>query len=394
MKTKYSGVKKSWWVGLLAVLTVFSAGPWNAAKGASKNGYIVFVGTYTKGDSKGIYGFRFDAAGKSTPLGLLAATENPSFLTLDSGGHFLYAVNESPAYKGAKGGGVTAFAVDHASGKLTELNEVSSRGADPCYISLDKTGKYVLVANYTGGNVAVFPIEKDGKLGEASAFVQHAGKGANAERQEGPHAHWIETTADNRFAIVVDLGLDKLMVYKFDAAKGTLTANDPAFAKVEDGQGPRHVAFHPNGKFVYALNEVGSTITGFSYDAAKGSFAPLGQMISTLPKGFSAENTTAEIHVHPNGKFLFASNRGHDSIVAYSIDQSSGKLTLIDYFPTQGKNPRDFDIDPSGKFLFAANEDSANVVIFKIDEKTGRLTPTGETLKVPFPVCLKFMAAD
>jgi 6-phosphogluconolactonase len=391
MKTKDSGVKKHFCLGLLIVFTIFSLGSLDTAKGASKGGYIVFVGTYTKGPSKGIYGYRVDAAGKATSLGLLGATENPSFITLDSSGHFLYAVNESPDINGVKGGGVTAFAVNRASGKLTTLNSVSTRGADPCYIALDKTGKYVLVANYTGGSVAIFPIKKNGGVGEASAFVQHTGSSVNKERQEGPHAHWIETSADNRFAFVVDLGLDQVKVYKFDAAKGTLTPNDPPFAKIEAGQGPRHLAFHPNGKFAYVTNEIGSTVTVFSYDAGKGTFVDLGQTISTLPKGFSGENSTAEIHVHPNGKFLFVSNRGHDSITVYSIDQSSGHLTLVDFFSTGGKTPRNFEIDPSGKLLFAANEESGNVVIFKIDENTGRLTPTGETLKVPSPVSLKFL---
>lgn len=391
MKTKFRGVKKSLGLVLLIVLTVFSLGSFDMAKGAAKGGYIVYVGTYTKGDSKGIYGYRIDAAGKATSLGLLGATENPSFLTLDSGSHFLYAVNESPDIDGVKGGGVTAFAINRATGKLTKLDSVSTRGADPCYISIDKSGKFVLVANYTGGSVAVFPIQKNGGVGAASAFVQHTGNGPNKERQEAAHAHWIETTVDNRFAVAVDLGLDELLVYKFDAAKGTLTPNDPPFAKVDGGQGPRHVVFHPNGKFAYVTNEIGSTVTGFSYNADKGTFAPLGQMISTLPKGFTTESSTAEIHVHPNGKFLFVSNRGHDSITVYSIDQSSGHLTLVDYFPTGGKTPRDFDLDPSGKLLYVANEESGNVVIFKIDENTGRLTPTGETLKVSNPVCLKFI---
>jgi len=361
-------------------------------KPAAKS-YLLFVGTYTQGNSKGIYSYRYDAAtGKLTSLGLAAETVNPSFLAAEPNGQFLYAVNEVQKYKDSVSGGVTSFAIDRATGKLTSLNEVASRGADPCYISFDKTGKYVLVANYTSGNIAVFPIQKDASLGEASAFVQHTGHSVNAERQEGPHAHWIETTADNRFAIVSDLGLDELLVYRFDASNGSLSPNDPPYAKLDAGSGPRHFAFHPNGKFAYVVNELGSTIISLTYDPAKGVLSPF-QTVSTLPKGFSGSNDTAEIHVHPNGKFLFASNRGHDSIALFSIDQTSGRLTLVDHFSTQGKTPRNLEIDPTGQRLFVANQDSGNIVVFQIDQQTGRLTQTGEPLNVPSPVSLRFVSA-
>jgi 6-phosphogluconolactonase len=277
------------------------------------------------------------------------------------------------------------------------MNEVAARGADPCHIAFDKTGKFALVANYTGGSVAVFPVQGDGHIGESSAFVQHAGSSINKERQEGPHAHWIETTPDNRFAIAVDLGLDELLVYRFDAdAKtkpGSLTTNSPPDAKLDPGAGPRHLAFHPNGKFAYVVNELQSSITAFSYDASHGELHKL-KTVSTLPKGFSGSNDTAEIKVHPSGKFLFASNRGHDSIAVFSIDSHTGALTLVDHFPTQGKTPRNFEIDPTGKFLFVANQETNNIVIFRIDPNSGRLTPTGQTLHVPSPVCLKFMASE
>ena len=375
----------------MLALSIFST---SSAQGAKSENYLLFVGTYTKGDSKGIYAYRFDAkSGEATSLGLAAETENPSFLAVDPSQRSLYAVNELTQYKGAPSGAVTAFAIDRATGKLSPLNEVASRGTDPCYIAFDKTGKYVLVANYTGGNVAVFPVSNDGRLGTATAFVQHVGVGKNPERQEGPHAHWIETTADNRFAIVADLGLDQLLIYRFEASKGSLTPNNPPFAKVEPGAGPRHVAFHPNGRFAYVVDELGSTINGFSFDPKKGEFHPL-QTVSTLPAGFKGSNDTAEIHVHPNGKFLFASNRGHDSIVVFAIDQKTGSLKLVEHFSTQGKTPRNFEIDPTGTRLFVANQDSGTIVIFQIDPATGRLTPTGQVLQVPSPVALRFVAND
>lgn len=379
---------------LILGLTLFSTGSVHGATDAPTRNYLLFVGTYTKGDSKGIYVYRFDAkSGETTSLGLAAETENPSFLAVDPSQRFLYAVNELTQYKGAPSGAVTGFAIDRATGKLSALNEVASRGADPCYIAFDKTGKYVLVANYTGGNVAVFPVSNDGRLGIATAFVQHVGVGKNPERQEGPHAHWIETTADNRFAIAADLGLDELLTYRFDASKGSLTPNHPPFVKVEPGAGPRHVAFHLDGHFAYVVDELGSTINGFAFDPKKGEFHPL-QTVSTLPAGFKGSNDTAEIHVHPNGKFLFASNRGHDSIVVFAVDQKTGRLTLVDHFSTQGKTPRNFEIDPTGTRLFAANQDSGTIVVFQIDPATGRLTPTGQVLHVPSPVSLRFVAND
>jgi 6-phosphogluconolactonase len=379
---------------VLLALMLCSLGALGSEKNPPANKYLVFVGTYTKGESKGIYAYRFDGrSGEINSLGLAAEAVDPSFLAVDPSRRFLYAVNELSKYKDAASGAVSAFAIDRHTGKLSPLNEVPSGGADPCYIAFDRTGKYVLVANYTGGNVSVFPVRKDGRLGDASAFVQHAGAGANPERQEGPHAHWIETTADNRFAVAADLGLDQLLVYHFDGAKGSLTPNSPPFAKVDAGSGPRHLSFHPNGRFAYVINELKSTITGLSYDAGNGVLHPL-QTISTLPPGFAGSNNTAEIHVHPSGKFLFASNRGHDSIAVFSIDKNTGRLDLVDHFSTRGKTPRTFEIDPGGSRLFVANEDSGNVVIFRIDPETGRLTSTGHVLHVPSPVCLKFVAAD
>jgi 6-phosphogluconolactonase len=377
---------------VLFVSTIFAA----AASPAKQPRYFFYVGTYTEDGtkSKGIYVYRFDPnTGEITDLGLAAATTNPSFVALHPNGKYLYAVNEVGNYKGPNSGGVSAFSIDHGSGKLTFLNEVASRGADPCYITVDRTGKYVLVANYTGGSVAVFPVLADGELGEASAYVQHTGHGPNPERQEGPHAHSIDLSSDNHFAMVDDLGLDELLVYKFDSAKGSLTPNDPPFTKVEAGIGPRHFVLHPSGKFAYVVAEMGHSVTVFSNDAANGKLQVV-QTVPTLPKDFKGRNDDAEVQIHPSGKFLYASNRGEDTIVVYAVDGAKGTLTQVASVPTGGKEPRSFEIDPTGMLLFAENQKSDNIVVFKIDQKTGNLTPTGKVLEVASPVCLKFVAAD
>src|SRR5260221_61189 len=388
--TTYSRHSLRYFGLLLALIfsTLFAAAP------ASHGKYLFYVGTYTEdgSKSKGIYAYRYDAkTSEITPLGLAAETTNPSFVAPHPNGRFLYAVNEVPNYKGPNSGGVSAFSIDHTTGKLTFLNEVPSRGADPCYIIVDRTGKYVLVANYTGGSIAVFPVLADGKLGEASAFVQHTGKGTNPTRQEGPHAHSIDLSPDNRFAMVDDLGLDELLVYKFDAAKGSLAASDPPFAKLDAGAGPRHFALRPDGKFAYVVTEMGHTVTAFSIDAAGGKLQSL-QTVTTLPKDFQGRNDDAEIQVHPSGKFLYASNRGEDTIAIYAIDGSKGTLTQVGSVPTGGKEPRSFEIDPTGTLLFAENQKSDSIVVFKIDTKTGSLTPTGTVLEEASPVCVKFVA--
>jgi 6-phosphogluconolactonase len=383
---------------LLAVLFIPFATSIAAAADGGK--YIFYVGTYTDDggkstNSKGIYAFRYDAAtAQITPLGLAAETTNPSWVTLSPNGRFLYAANEVNNYKGPNSGGVSAFSVDRATGKLTFLNEMPTRGADPCYVSVDRAGKYVLVANYTGGSVAVLPILADGKLGEATSFVQHTGHGANPERQEAPHAHSIDLTPDNRFAMVDDLGLDEVLSYKFDSSKGTLTPNDPPFAKVAPGSGPRHFVLNPNGKFAYVVSEIKGTVTAFSADLSKGTLEPV-QAISTLPKDFTGAIEDAEVRVHPSGKFVYAANRGDaNSIAVYSVDPGKGTLTLVEITPTQGKTPRNFEIDPTGTLLFAENEGSNNIVVFRIDQKTGRLTATGQVLDVTSPVCIKFVAVN
>ena len=360
--------------------------------------YIVYVGTYTnKTASKGIYAYLFDPGiGKLSPLGVAAESEDPSFLAVHPSGKYLYAVNEIDHFGAQKSGAVSSFAIDPKTGTLTLLSQVSTQGAGPCYISLDKTGKFVLVANYDGGSIAVFPIREDGSLAPASAFVQHSGSSINKERQEGPHAHWIGASPDNRFALAADLGLDEILVYRFNAAQGTLAPNTPPCARLNPGAGPRHFAFHPNGKFAYVLTEMGSSVTAFAYKASNGSLSPL-QTVSTLSilrKDYSGPKEAAEIAVHPSGKFLYASNRaGIDTISAFSIDPVKGTLHLKDEYPTMGKTPRNFSIDPTGKFLLAANQESNNIVIFRIDSTTGALSPTGEVTEAPAPVCITFVAA-
>ena len=381
---------------VIAVYCLALAAVCAAARVKQPSKYFIYIGTYTEegSDSKGIYAYRFDSdTARLTPIGLAATTTNPSFLAVHPNHHFLYAVNEISNYKGQKSGAVSAFAIDRSTGKLTLLNLVASKGGDPCYISLDKTGKYVLVANYAGGSVTVFPVLEDGRLGEASAFVQHSGHGTNPQRQEGPHAHSIDLSPDNRFAIVDDLGLDETLVYKFDSEKGSLKSNEPPFAEAASGAGPRHLTFHPNGKSAYVINEMRSEVSVFHYDAATGKLQPL-QAISSLPKGFAGHSEAAEIKVHPSGRFLYASNRGHDSIAVFAIDKTNGTLKPIEYISTKGQSPRHFEIAPSGQLLFAANEKSDSIFVFRINPQTGRLTPTGKELEVSQPVCLVFVPIE
>ena len=361
---------------------------------AAPNQYIVYIGTYTNQASKGIYAWRFDASsGKLDPLGVAGETANPSFVAIHPGHRYLYAVSEVSNFEGKRSGAVAAFTIDARTGKLALLNKVSSGGTGPCFVSVDRSGKFVLVANYNSGSVAALPIKDNGALGEASSVIQHKGAGADPKRQSGPHAHSINPSPDNHFAIAADLGLDEVLVYRFDTATGSLRPNEPPFTKVAPGSGPRHFAFHPSGKFAYVINEMASTVTAFTWDAAHGTLKEI-QTLGTLPKGYTGDTTTAEVQVHPSGKFLYGSNRGHDSIAVFRIAPDKGTLTLVENVPTQGKVPRNFGIDPTGSYLFAANQNSANVVVFKINANTGRLTPTGQVLGVGSPVCVRFLPVE
>ncbi len=353
---------------------------------------FTYVGTYTNKGSKGIYLYRFTPAdAKLESLGLVAETPNPTFLAISPNRQYLYAANEVGNYNGQRTGSVTAYKIDSATGKLTKLNTVSSHGGGPAHLIVDHAGKNVLVANYGGGSIAVLPIGPDGSLKEATAAIQHTGSSVNPRRQREPHAHSIYTSPDDRFAIVADLGLDKVLVYKFDVNKGTLTPNDPPSVAIDPGSGPRHVAFHPDGKHAYVINEMKSTITVLDWDGRRGAFTTK-QTISTLPEGYSGESTTAEVVVSNDGKFVYGSNRGHDSIAVFSA-ATDGTLKLVEITPVGVKEPRNFAIDPSGRFLLAEGQSSNNINLFRVDPKTGKLTKTDTTVEVGAPVCVQFIPA-
>lgn len=355
----------------------------------------VYIGTYTRGESEGIYVSQLDLkTGKLSTPRLAAKSVNPSFVAIHPSRKFVYSVGEISDFQGKKTGGVSAFAVNPKTGQLKLINQQSSEGAGPCHLVVDATGKNVLVANYGGGSVACLPIKEDGSLAKASSFHQHEGSSVNPQRQKGPHAHSINIDAGNRFAVAADLGLDKVLVYSFDANKGTLTPNDPASVSVKPGGGPRHFAFHPNGNFAFTNNEITLTLTAFRYDAKAGTLKEL-QTLSTLPQGTATKGlSTAEVRVHPNGKFVYVSNRGHNTIAIFKFNRKAGKLKAIGHVSTGGKTPRNFNIDPSGQFVLAANQDTHNVVVFRVNQKTGQLTPTGSEIKVFNPVCIRFMEID
>lgn len=353
----------------------------------------VYFGTYTKGDSKGIYRSEFDTeTGKLSEAELAAETKSPNFLAIHPDGKHLYAVGEVSDADGKPVGGVVGFQLDPSSGELTKINGQSTGGAGPCHLVVDATGKNVLAANYSGGSVVCLPIKANGSLVEASSFVQHEGSSVNPRRQTAPHAHSINTDPGNNFAVAADLGLDKILIYRFDPNTGSLKANDPAFVKTPLGGGPRHFAFHPDGKFAYTNNEILLSVTAFEFDSERGILNPL-QTISTVPDGTGLKgNSTAEVRVHPNGKFVYVSNRGPNSIAVFKIDQNTGMLERAGIVPSGGKIPRNFNLTPDGKWLLAAHQASDNVVVFKINEQTGLPEPTGDEITVPRCVCVRFLA--
>jgi 6-phosphogluconolactonase len=351
---------------------------------------FVFVGTYTETEgsqSEGIYIYQMDpSSGGLTLEKVVKNILNPSFLEIHPRGRFLYGVNEVQNYGGRTGGGLSAFSV-HAT-EVDFLNDQLSQGSDPCYVSVEQTGRFALVANYTSGSVAMFPIQSDGRLNPASDVIQHVGSSIHPERQTGPHAHCILPDPTNRFAIAVDLGLDKLLVYQIDLEHGKLHHSHDV--DVQPGAGPRHLTFHPNTQFAYLINELNATVIGYRYDSADGTFEAL-QTVSTLPEDFKGENLCADIHVTPNGKYLYASNRGHDSIVWFRILENTGQLTYQGHVPTGGREPRNFAIDQSGTFLLVANQKTNNIVTFKISAESGKLSKTGYEAEISMPVCLKFV---
>lgn len=354
---------------------------------------MIYVGTYTNGGSKGIYRLTFDAAtGALSEPELAVGAASPSFLAPHPGGRFLYAVNELGQFGGTASGAVSAFEIGRSDGQLTLLNQQPSGGAYPCHLAVDRQGRHVLAANYGGGSVVVLPIGPDGRLGAATALVQHHGSSVNRQRQEAPHAHSINLDAAGRFAFVADLGLDRVMVYRYDPVRGTLVPNDPPFVATEPGAGPRHLAWHPTGRWAYVIDELDSTVTVFGYDGARGVLTRE-QVVSTLPPGDRPTSTTAEIVAHPSGRFVYGSNRGHDSIAVFRVDARTGRLTPAAHVPTGGRTPRNFVLDPTGAWLLAANQDSDSVVSFRVDRQTGALQPTGHSARVGAPVCLRFAPA-
>jgi 6-phosphogluconolactonase len=369
-----------------------------------ENEVLVFIGTYTdpilfgsgkilQGKGEGIYVYRLDrSSGGLEFVSKTTGVTNPSYLAFDATQKFLYAVNELKTYDDKPTGTVSAFAVDAKTGKLEFLNRQLTHGTDPCHVVVDGQRKHVFVANFMSGSVCVLPVRDDGSLGAASDFIQHQGSSIDPVRQKSPHAHSVTLDAANRFAFVPDLGLDRLMVYRFEPQRGMLEANAVPWIKMKPGAGPRHVSFHPGGRFAYLVNEIDSTVAVLAYDGRAGTFEHL-QTVPTLPAGFAGQNTCADIQVSASGTFVYASNRGHDSIAIYRIDPLAGTLGYVGHAPTRGKTPRSFGIDPTGSFLLAANQDSDTVVTFRIDPDSGKLQPTGHVTQVPTPVCVKFSTA-
>jgi 6-phosphogluconolactonase len=353
--------------------------------------YIAYVGTYTSGpgNSKGIYGLQVDGNGHYKSLGLEAEVADPSFMTTDSNHRFLYVVTE----RGNPTGYLSSYAIDPATGALRFLNRVSANGRTTAHLTLDQTGHWLLVANYGSGSVASFALKSDGSIGEMADFHQHSGSSVNSKRQRGPHPHEAVMSPDNRFLFVPDLGLDKLFSYQLDTSTGKLTPNDPAFTAILPGFGPRHLIFGKSGKFAYLLGEMGSKVIALSYDAAHGKLTPI-QTIATIPADFKGENNSAELALDASGRFLYASNRGHDSVSLFSIDSRTGLLELIQIEPSGGQIPRSIAIDPSGRHLLAANQDSNQIAVFNRDQHSGRLNSDGEVLDVPSPVCILFVPLD
>jgi 6-phosphogluconolactonase len=359
------------------------------ARGAAETKQHVYIGTYTGAKSQGIYHAVLDpATGKLSEPELAAEAVNPSFLNIHPTQKFLYAVNR----EGEKQGGLLAFAIDRRTGKLTRLGDQAACGDGPCHVMVDRSGKCVLVASYGSGMVGALPIHSDGSLSDTTGLIQHADP-PNSDAPRMPHAHSMNVDLENRIVVAADLGLDQLRLYRLDPAAAKLTPHDPPFVVVKAGSGPRHFAFHPSGKFAYSNMEHTSRVIAFSYDPARGVLSEL-ESLSTLPADFEGPNSTAEIQVHPNGRLLFVSNRGHNTIAGFAVDPATGRLTALGHTPAGGKVPRNFCIDPSGQYLLAANQETNNVVVFRIDAQTGKLAPTGQSIEVGAPVCVKFVPAE
>jgi 6-phosphogluconolactonase len=367
---------------LLTMTTAFS----------SARELFVYVGTYTKTSSKGVYVGRFDSeTGKLGEFTVAAEAINPSFLALSPNRRHLYAVSEGSGatYNGKPSGTVNAYSIHSMDGSLVLINTTVSAGRDPCHLSVTPDGKNVLVANYSSGTVTLLPVRADGGVDGPSTVDQHKGKSVHPSRQKGPYAHSINPSADGRFAFAADLGTDQLHTYRIDSNTHSLTPAEPASVALEPGSGPRHLVLSPDNRFAYVISELANTVTTFAVDTATGALKTL-QTVPTLPADFTGASTTAEVVMHPGGRFLYGSNRGHDSIAVFKIDPATGMLTPVEHVSTQGRTPRNFAVDPSGRWLIAANQNSDSLVVFAIDATSGRLTPTGQTVIVPSPVCVRF----
>lgn len=376
-------------LSLLSILLLLATVMTSLERSANATSYLLYIGTYTIRGSEGIYAFRFDSnSGRLTPLGLQAKTENPSFLTIDSKRSLLFAVNEVNEYRGEPTGSVSVYKIERKTGRLRLLNTVASLGAGPCYLSLDKSGKFLFGANFHGGSIAGFPILKNGQLGKASFFVQNHGSGADLVRQGSPHPHSVETTPDNRFVIAADLGLDSLFVFPFDPSTGRISENQVRIQKTKAGAGPRHIRFHSDGRHLYVVNEIDSTVGVFAFEQTRGSVQEV-DSISTLPSGATGPNNAAEIELDPEERFLYVSNRGDDSISVFRVE-AGGTLKRLGSFASGGASPRMFVIDPTGRYLIAANEQSDDIVVLQINGKTGELSPLGSPFKIPSPAALAF----
>ena len=378
---KYSGAG-------LTGLVAFSISPRITAQNKDLR---LYVGTYTSGESVGIYRCAFDQrSGDIRITGETGGINNPSYLAITDSGEYLYSVNESDDYRDTGGGAVSAFAVDQATGDLTFINQQSSQGGWPCYIASTRSGNTVLAANYKDGTVAVFPTGSDGRLKEASDLEQHQGSGPNSRRQEGPHAHCIVLSPDEKFALSADLGADKIMIYQLRQRRNQLVPADQAFIRTEPGAGPRHLVFHPGGKHVFVINELNATITSYDYNQKSGELSEI-QTVPALPSDFTMSNTSADIHISPDGRFVYASNRGHDSIVVYQINPADGNMTYVEHENRDISRPRNFVISPDGAFVLVANQDANSIVVFQRNANDGKLHHTGIMIDVPAPVCLKFV---
>ncbi len=380
-------MKKIFWTSLIMIMTLLGCVE------KPDNNTIFYIGTYTGKTSEGIYAYNMNnTTGALELLHTIGDIENPSFLAIDSNNEFLYSVHELNTFQGKRTGAIRSFKIDSDTGNLELLSEQPSFGEHPCHVTVTDNGDYVFLANYTSGSISMFPV-KNGVIEAASDTAQHIGSGPNERRQQAAHAHSVTLSPDGRFLYALDLGIDKIMIYDIASNPGQLTPADPPFVHTAPGAGPRHFTFHPSGKYAYAINELNSTITAYSYNAQNGFLNEI-ETVNTLPGDFDGSNTTADIHITPDGRFLYGSNRGHDSLAIFKIDEQSGTLELVGRQSVLGKTPRNFAIDPSGSFLLAANQNSDQIVVFKIDKDAGLLQDTGHRAEVSMPVCIKFLTMN